>query len=341
MPSQTKPNNAPSSLACMPCRRRHLKCDALMPACTRCQNTGSECRYVRSRRGLRPKSDNHPSDLFDAGLPMFAGDDDPLSDLLSASGLPDLDYSGLAGSPADGLQSTQAMFPALSTPQTLVDLPVPSIPDADDALVFPPVAQPDSLTQDLAYDPMLQLYYQGFHRSHPFVVPRRALNSPLARRIPESTLSIMRYIGAHYHPNPSLQDTLRGPAYAGFADGSAFAGFRVQNMLLLAIVEHAHGNEECAQHTLQMAVNLALEVGMNRGGFAGQNAWGSPVLEESWRRTYWELYVVNGVLAAMRDQMSFVLHSQNVGVGLPCEEDTYNACNVVCCPGHTLVCFVF
>lgn len=304
-----------------------------MPVCGRCQNTGSDCQYVRSRRGLRSKPGKDLPDLADDSLPLFTGVDDPLSDLFSASAMADLEvfaWNSTGDIGANGFQPSQSMFPALSTP-TPQALDIRDIPNGDDAVVFS-MSQPDNLAQDLAYEPMIQLYYQGFHRSHPFLLPRKALNSPLARRIPESTISIMRYIGAHYHPDPAFREIFRHPAYAGLADVTVFPGFRVQNMLLLAIVEHAQGNEETAQQTIQTAITLALEVGMNRDPFATQNAWGSPLLEESWRRTYWELYVINGMLAAMRDQKPFVLHSQVAEVGLPCEEGNYNSCNMVCPP---------
>lgn len=275
-----------------------------------------------------------PPDLLDDGLPLFSPMDDPFQDImLSPSALADLEVftrHGVVNTiSTNNSQADQTMFQPLdtttTTPQTL-DLP--SIP-GDDALVFP-MAQPEPPAVNIAYDPMIQYYYQGFHRSHPFIIPRKALNTPLSSRIPHSTLSIMRYIGAHYHPDPRFKDMFRNPAYAGLADGSVFNGFRVQNMLLLAIVDHAQGNEDGAQQTIQSAITLALETGMDRANFARENAWGSPILEESWRRTYWELYVINGMLAAMRDQNSFLLHSHASQVGLPCEEWVYNACHPVC-----------
>lgn len=336
--SQSNPKSRPpSSLACIPCRRRHLKCDAVMPVCSRCQKTGSECRYVRSRRGLRPKlpETNPPApDDTDSNLSMFTGVDDPFPDILSASALADLevfawtDSDALAANPPQS--SSHALFPAttMDTPQTL-DLPMPGQSGDNDAALAFSMPHSDSITQDLAFDPMLQLFYQGFHRSHPFVLPRRALNTALARHLPESTLSIMRYLGAHFHPDPAFQELYRAPAYAGLADDSIFPGFRVQNLLLLAIAEHAHGSEDSAEHTIQMAISVALEAGMNKASFAAQHSGDSAILEESWRRTYWELYVINGMVAAMRDQKSFILHSQPVEVGLPCDESVYNACNMV------------
>lgn len=43
----------PVALACTECRARHLKCDAGVPACNRCQTDGRECSYVKSRRGWK------------------------------------------------------------------------------------------------------------------------------------------------------------------------------------------------------------------------------------------------------------------------------------------------
>lgn len=302
-----------------------------MPVCSRCQNTKSECRYVRSRRGLRPKPESQPPDFLEdsSGLSLFSPLGDPFQDImLSPSALADLEVftsNGIMDIPTNQSQTDQAMFQSLDTPQAALDLP--SIP-GNDALMFP-IAQSEPPALSLAYDPMLQYYYQGFHRSHPFIIPRKALNTPLANRIPHSTLAIMRYVGAHFHPDPAFKEMFRTPAYAGLADGSVFNGFKVQNMLLLAIVDHTQGNEDGAQQTIQAAISLALEIGMNRASFAREHAWGSPIIEESWRRTYWELYVINGMLAAMRHQDAFFLHSQPSEVGLPCEEWDYNSCNPV------------
>ncbi|RAH67465.1 putative C6 transcription factor [Aspergillus aculeatinus CBS 121060] len=40
-----------SSLACLPCRSRHLKCDGKRPSCSRCVEVAQACEYTRSRRG--------------------------------------------------------------------------------------------------------------------------------------------------------------------------------------------------------------------------------------------------------------------------------------------------
>ncbi|KAF4779887.1 C6 zinc finger protein [Colletotrichum scovillei] len=40
-----------SSLACLPCRSRHLKCDGKRPHCDRCAAAVKDCQYAPSRRG--------------------------------------------------------------------------------------------------------------------------------------------------------------------------------------------------------------------------------------------------------------------------------------------------
>ena len=41
------------SLACIPCRTRHLRCDAAPPTCARCRRENKPCSYAKSRRGAK------------------------------------------------------------------------------------------------------------------------------------------------------------------------------------------------------------------------------------------------------------------------------------------------
>ncbi|KAL3494533.1 hypothetical protein BJX62DRAFT_223098 [Aspergillus germanicus] len=297
----------PSSVACVPCRRRHLKCDALMPVCTRCQTADTECHYVRSRRGRRDQSRRVSSRPDEEGSTVSA---DAFSDWLNATAFtPDLN-----------ILTTQDLFQPLNL-QTYQNFPLPT--DTLDTFETP-LTSPAT-----AHEPMIQLYYQNFHPSHPFTVPRRALSSPTAHLIPAYLISVMRYIGAHYYPDPSLKQALRQPAYSFLSDPTLRDGFTVQALLLLAIVDHSSCQEQSAHRLLQMAVNLALDIGLHHAGFALEHSYGHPVLEESWRRTYWELYIVDGLLAAMREQSPFRLYRQRASVLLPCAEKMYSLNNVI------------
>ncbi|KNG83646.1 putative C6 transcription factor [Aspergillus nomiae NRRL 13137] len=306
-PSKPPSSRQPSSLACVSCRRRHLKCDALLPACTRCQSTNAECHYVRSRRGLRTKPSNQSPQRFDDQ--MLTADD--FATWLNATTL------------ATDLEADPALLHGLETPPVW---DIPCLQDDTTTTAWPEPEPLATVTPEIAYDPMVQLYYQNFHRSHPFLIPRKVLHSSLRHRIPPYLTGIMRYIGAHYYPDVRFKEEFRRVAYTVLSDTTR-DGFKVQGLLLLAIIEHAHGQEENAHLKVQLAIDLSLELGMNRASFAPINSEGSSVLAESWRRTFWELYVVDGLLAAMRDQSSYRLYSYKADVRLPCAEELYNSAN--------------
>lgn len=174
---------------------------------------------------------------------------------------------------------------------------------------------------------MIQLYYQNFYSSHPIAIPRKALDS-LSRDIPPYLLSVMQYIGAHYHPNPAFKERYRGLAYSCLTNEASPTGFKVQAILLLAILDHASGYEDQASRTLRIAVELALELALNTTSFASEHSYLRALVEESWRRTYWELYVVSGLFAAITGQKYFTLRNQFSDLPLPCDEAVYETVNV-------------
>ncbi|OJJ43879.1 hypothetical protein ASPZODRAFT_19180 [Penicilliopsis zonata CBS 506.65] len=180
---------------------------------------------------------------------------------------------------------------------------------------------------DLAIDPLIQLYYQNFHPSHPFLLPRKALLSLLNTHVPPYLLAIIRYVGAHHQHDSGLHPILPEAADTALHACSLATGFTVQGMLLLAITEHAHGYETRAHETLQRAIALALQLGMDRPEFALKNSFGSATMAESWRRTYWELYVVEGLLAAVskNNRTCSNLYTRGVGLNFPCNETIYSA----------------
>ncbi|RAL15587.1 Zn(II)2Cys6 transcription factor [Aspergillus homomorphus CBS 101889] len=286
----------PSALACVPCRRRHLKCDARMPTCTRCQSNNHDCRYVRSRRGLRsnkvggtgPATEDEAEALFSSNILNWL--DASFLDPESVLDIPDL--------------SLDILHPG----------PAPSLPT--------PVLAPR--TEELTHDAMIQLYYHHFHRSHPISLPRRALGSSVSKHIPNFIPHIMRYIGSHYSSAPTLKDGFHQPAYTVLT--APKDGFQVQGLLLLSIVEHSHGREETAQRLLREAIQIAHSIGMQTNSFARENSHGHPVLEESWRRTWWELYVTEGLMAAMGSGQCGVLSPgwEESDVWLPLPDETYN-----------------
>lgn len=170
---------------------------------------------------------------------------------------------------------------------------------------------------------MIQLYYHHFHRSHPILLPRRSLASSLCQHIPAYITHIMRYIGSHYYPQPGFSDAFRAPAYTALSAPND--GFKVQGLLLLAILEHSYGHEETARKLLKEAIQLACHLNMTSPSFARSHSRGSPILEESWRRTYWELVVVEGLISAFGSGPILPSYKWiNDEMQLPCDEKAYN-----------------
>jgi hypothetical protein len=58
----TPTSRASVAVACVACRNRHLKCDGESP-CSRCLQDGSQCSYVRSRRGWKPPKNKNGSPM--------------------------------------------------------------------------------------------------------------------------------------------------------------------------------------------------------------------------------------------------------------------------------------
>lgn len=135
----------------------------------------------------------------------------------------------------------------------------------------------------------------------------------------------MRYIGSFYVAQAPTTALGLEAERAVYSMDCLNDGFKVQTMLLLTIGFDGYTYQEKALHLLVEAQDIALELGMNRREFAVLNGNGSDVLEESWRRTWWELFVVDGMIAGVHQKSSFRLSEIVADVGLPCEEEQYTS----------------
>lgn len=82
---------------------------------------------------------------------------------------------------------------------------------------------------------------------------------------------------------------------------------------------------------------MALDLGMNRSDFATQHRRNDPILEESWRRTWWEVYITDAHIAGSTHTYPFRTTGIQMDVRLPCEEEEYESgvggLLLVCCHG--------
>lgn len=175
---------------------------------------------------------------------------------------------------------------------------------------------------------MLDLYYKFFHPAHPFILPRYWLNHQ-SKTDPSSIqhlLLVLEYIGSLYTSpsKPSKTSQLLDRAFAALNNPDIpINGFTVQAKLLLAIVIHCSNDFDQARDVIDRAIGVALDIGMQSRNYAIINGDGNRVMEENWRRTWWGLYIIDGVFARIRRAPTFWLYRVDSDVDLPCEEREY------------------
>jgi hypothetical protein len=288
------------SLACVPCRSRHSRCDAIHPTCSQCHNTNRTCEYAKSRRNRTKfaRSNLHQESSREQRHLEQRRDEVQEVQLAPAVQLQgDLDFD--------------------HEPHTM-----PSI-DQSSASIS------DASPGPKRHSKMLNTYYASFHRAHPVVLPSHAMKQRLHNNEHSirHLLPTMQFIASLYEADPlnTSENRPRIEDIVSSVESPPSDGFTVQALLLVAIATHSNDDFVYARELLDKAIQSALAMGMNSQSFARDNGEGDPVLEESWRRTWWLLYMTDGIFSRIRHCWTFSLHGVRADVDLPCEEALYHA----------------
>ena len=287
----------PVKIACQSCRSGHKKCDAALPICSRCKKDQNICDYTPSRRG-RAVAHLHKKSM----KPIYSRA---------------VDYS----------PTSQEVLPVAPAKDAPIWLFRKQSEDGsltrmvgEDALTDP-VAAPQTRTSPAPKPYYVSAFYSSFWPAHPFLPPMRHLEEHLEKS--EGTgLSIIidligsKYANLHYGRLGSLNDQQSLPQYPQ-------SGPSVQALILLAIFYHMTNNKAEAQAALREAVRIALFIGLDKKTFAFDHGRGIPSIEESWRRTWWKLYILDVMFAALNQTSDLQLKGVLLEVFLPCEEATY------------------
>lgn len=173
---------------------------------------------------------------------------------------------------------------------------------------------------------LLNLYYDYFHAAHPCVLPRPHLDLLLGRDTLQLLSRVICYIGSLFSPSISskerkeyVQSTLAGIR----TRERPITGFDVQAVLLYSVAIYWSNEPDNGTALLDEAIKMAVEIGMNRKEFATQHGDNNPVLEESWRRTWWLFYITDAHIAGSTHVFPFRTSSIDKTVDLPCEEHEY------------------
>lgn len=174
--------------------------------------------------------------------------------------------------------------------------------------------------------PLLDLYYEFFHTAHPCVLPRAHLDVFLARDELCPLVRVLCYIGSLFSASVSSEDHSRevqNTLTAVRARVRPVTGFDVQAVLLYSIALYWSNEPEYGTMLLDEAIEMAVGLGMNRREFATSQGEDNPVLEESWRRTWWLFYTTDAHIAGSTHVFPFRTSRIHQTVDLPCEEHEY------------------
>jgi hypothetical protein len=183
------------------------------------------------------------------------------------------------------------------------------------------------LQNNLADDPLVASYYKNFHALHPFALPLHHLVKLCENHSSPSNFAaitpVMRLIGnlyeAHEWSNP-----LQAEIECRITELPPSDPIQVQCRLLYSIALFWSSNTTRAKEEIDTATSIAVELGMHRIEFV--NTYGGDlVLMESWRRTWWMLYIVDAYYAGTLGTMNLKAFHVEATVDLPCEEEEYES----------------
>ncbi|KAL2840213.1 hypothetical protein BJY01DRAFT_236831 [Aspergillus pseudoustus] len=160
---------------------------------------------------------------------------------------------------------------------------------------------------------LLKLYYENFHRAHPILVSEELFQQ---RQYPKFLTAIVALIGGLY--SSSFDPTLRARATQQMILLDEKSISAVQARLLYSITVCGEGSIDEARVQFTSARDIAIELQMNR-----HNSLTTPLGDaelDSYRRTWWELYIVDGYMTVIWPSLGFVTSALACDVPVPLEQ---------------------
>ncbi|KAF7162825.1 hypothetical protein CNMCM5623_007947 [Aspergillus felis] len=306
-----------SSLACLPCRSRHLKCDGKRPCCARCTDAGKQCSYAPSRRGGLDRA------ALAERRKRLSATDGPRSTSSVGDSSPQR-FTTIGQVHERAVQPAEVDF---SQDSALLDTTISGNGTSNIPLTVASVARIISIEDDALVD----AYYKNFHKSHPFILPRKHLAKMYQDpgRQPGFTplIAVLRLIGEIY-TSKGWSIPLQEYTETCFAQVSPSDPIMVQCRLLYSMALFWYDYKADAKKEMDRATKLAIDLQMFRQEFAASHGADDPVLKESWRRTWWMLFIVDAYYAGTLGTMNLAVVDIAATVELPCEESEYESGNI-------------
>jgi len=187
-------------------------------------------------------------------------------------------------------------------------------------LMPPPPAQ---LTLDASRIGLINACYTWFFPAHPFLLPRHAMLELLQKQNLNYLDLALQFIGSFYVVGAntyiiqtSLRNALRNCVGAKDA-------YYVQALMLFAIGLHMADQSDDSVVAMYSAIQYALGLGMHRRNYPAETGGVGTVIEECLRRTWWELYVWDGIFCGVNQTYKLQLAEVSLEMALPIDDSDY------------------
>jgi hypothetical protein len=138
-------------------------------------------------------------------------------------------------------------------------------------------------------------------------------------------LLVLQYIGSLYAPWAPSEVYYEVALAALHVPHMLRSPFNVQALMLFAIAQHHQCLKAESRVTMNMAVGIALGLGMSEKGFAQAYGEDNPVLEECWRRTWYCLQVYEQFFSVAENTPLYILSNIPGTVDLPCDDEFFES----------------
>lgn len=169
---------------------------------------------------------------------------------------------------------------------------------------------------------LIDLYYRYIHQAHPFILPQKFYNQNRSI-FPIYLRKAMCFIASHYAAASVCSDQWREGDNIVVGPEDPDNVFQIQALILTTLASYARFERDIGNTALYAAIDAASRIRLGFNNFALDH---EPLLRESWRRTWWELYTIAGLISLISGTNVRLIKSPQMTLPYACE--TYQASQV-------------
>lgn len=219
---------------------------------------------------------------------------------------------GRRGQPGDYLVLDTRYAPSIDDLDIFTEAQMP-LPASNDLSSMPPTQPTQGDTPMNLH--LVRVFYEFFHPAHPVLPP---IDLWISSSPPGYLIQVVEIIGLHY----------LSPGQAPECSADLWTSIRevlpslekAQACLLLSVLLHARGEPENAKLCVGLAIQCAIGLGMHRREISDAIEVQNPSRAESMRRTLWEIFVVDTLMAAVQVGGTLEFRLATPEVPLPSED---------------------